>query len=228
MQHVEGRVIVQACKDQKNNYTFQSIGVTIRLERDYNNLDRTYTQQTFGVVVSAEHIPKDALLLFHFNALNETNKVHNYSGLSGEQIASGIEIYSVPVSQCYLWKMAGEKDWNPCDSYEIAERVFAPYSGLLHGIEPKKLKDVLYVKTGDLAGQVVKTLQACDAVIHFRNEQGIDESIIRFRPYGNEREQREPEAIAILHHETEMVNSGKYLTGITTSDAKPVNQLVHD
>lgn len=220
MKYVEGRVIVQANKSQKNAYTFSN-GVEIILERDVENLDRSYTQQTLGVVISAEDIPEDALILFHFNALNETNKVNNYSGLSGEQIASGIEIYSIPVNQCYLWKMAGEEKWNPCGDYEIAERVFVPYTGILHGIEPKKMKDTLYVKTGKYKALVVKTLQACDAVIHFRNEKGVDESIIRFRPYGNKKENREPEAIAILNDVTEKVLSGEYLVGIAIKDAKP-------
>jgi hypothetical protein len=225
LKHVDGRVIVQADKEQKNNFTFSN-GFVIRIERDYNNLDRSYTQQTFGVVISSEDIPTDALILFHFNALNETNKINNHSGLSGKQIATGIEVYSIPVNQCYLWKMAGEEKWNPCGDYEIAERVFIPYKGILHGIEPKKLKDTLFVKTGQYKGLVVKTDISCDAVIHFRNEKGVDESLIRFRPNGSKEEKREPEALAILNDITDKVKSGEYLVGIEIKDAKPINELV--
>lgn len=217
---VEGRVLVQTDKEQKNNYTFSN-GMVIRIERDTDNFDRGYTQQTLGVVIDAEQIPQDALILFHFNALVESNKVYNHSSLSSEQISSGIEIYSIPVDQCYLWKMAGDENWIPCETFEIAERVFKPYTGMIEGVEPTQLKNTLYVKTGELKGKVVKTLKACDPVIHFRNEKGIDEKIIRFRPFGDGKG-REEEALAILHEETEKVLSGEYLVGVEISDAKSI------
>jgi hypothetical protein len=221
IKHVEGRIIVKVDKEQKNHVTF-SDGTVIRLERDYNNLDRSYTQQVFGVVIDAENIPKDALILFHFNALHDTYKVFNHSNLSGEEIASGIEIYSILERDCYLWKMAGEEDWNPCKNYAIAERVFEPYKGILQGIEPTKIKDVLYVKTGELKGKVVKTLKACDAALIFRNEKGVDETIIRFRPFGSKEDQREEEAIAIMNNLTDRLHDGELLVGTSISDAKPL------
>ncbi len=226
IKHVEGRVIIEAQKEQKNYYTLSN-GLTIRMERDYNNLDRSYTQQTLGMIISAENIPKGALVLFHFNALVEVNKVYNHSLLSGEEIASGIEYYSVPEGQCYLWKMPGEKDWNPCDFFEIAERVFVPYSGMIQGVEPTKMKDVLYVRSGKYQGNAVKTLDHCDAIIHFRNEEGVDESVIRFRPEEVQSEKREAEAIAILPEVTKKIKNGEYLLGITPSDAKPLKELTH-
>lgn len=219
LKHVAGRVIVKVDREQKNFYTF-SDGTTIRLERDYNNLDRSYTQQIFGVVIDAENIPRDALVLFHFNSLHDSYRVFNHSVLSGEEIASGIEVISILERDCFLWKMAGETEWNPCKNYAIAERVFEPYTGILH-VEPKKLKDVLYVKTGELKGKIVKTLKACDAALVFRNEKGVDETIIRFRPFGSVEDEREEEAIAIMEELTDRYYNGELLTGITTSDAKP-------
>lgn len=221
LKHVKGKVLVKADKEQKNHFTFAN-GLTIRIERDYNNLDRSYTQQIFGIVVDAESIPKDAMLLFHFNALHDSYKVFNHSSLSGEEIASGVNLYSIPERQCYLWKMVGDPDWNPCKDYEIAERVFEPYTGILHGIEPTKIKDCLFVKTGELKGKVVRTLKACDAALIFRNEKGVDETIIRFRPFGSIEDQREEEAIAIDDHLTDKYYSGELLTGITSSDAKSI------
>lgn len=221
LKHVPGRILVKADKEQKNYYTFSN-GLTIRLERDVDNLDRSYTQQTFGIVEDAENIPKEAMLLFHFNALHDTYKVFNHSILNGEEIASGVHLYSIPERQCYLWKMAGEPEWNPCKDYAIAERVFLPYNGILKGIEPKKVKDCLFVKTGELAGKIVRTLKACDAALIFRNEKGVDETIIRFRPFGSIEDQREEEAIAIDDYLTDKYYNGEILTGISPSTAKPL------
>jgi len=218
---VPGRIIVKSDRQQKNAYTF-SDGTEIILERDWNNLDRKYTQQVFGVVVSAEEVPKDALILFHFNALSDTYKVFDHSYLSEDETKSEVEVFSIPEEQCYLWKMAGDTEWQPCKNYAVAERVFEPYKGSLEGIEPTKVKDTLFVKTGELKGKVVRTLKACDAEIIFRNEKGRDETIIRFRPFGDEEHGREPEAIAIDHNLTDLVNSGALLVGIEVNDAKQI------
>ncbi len=224
LKHVKGRVIVSANKSQKNHVTFKD-GTVLKLERDYNNLDRAYTQQTMGVVVDAEKMPSGALVLFHFNALHDTYKIFNHSELSGEQIASGDEVFSILENQCYLWKMPGDFTWNPCTIYQTALRVFEPYKGVLDGIPPKRIKDTLYVTSGNFKGKVVKTLKSCDAVIIFRNEKGVDEEIIRFRPDGDDENHREPEAIAILNDFTEKVNNGDLLVGLTESNCKSLNEV---
>ena len=225
IKHSEGRIVIKANKEQKNNYTFSN-GTVIRLERKYNNLDYSYTQQTLAEVVSAEGVPEGALILFHFNALHDTYKINNHSKLSGEEIAQGIELYSLKEEECYLWKMPGEKEWQPMKNYDIALRAFKPYTGIVPGIEPALIKDTLYVLTGELRGKVVRTLKACDPEIKFRNESGVDETIIRFRPFGNEKEKREPEAIAIDDAATKLVKNGNYLIGLTPTDAKPINESV--
>lgn len=225
LKHPLGKVIVKANKEQKNHFTFSN-GTTIRLERAFNNLDHSYTQQTFGEVISAEEMPSGAMVLFHFNALHETYKIYNQSRLSGEEIASGDEYYAIREEECFFWKLPGAKQWNPCVPFATAKRVFKPYSGPIEGIAPDKIKDTLYVETGELKGVVVRTMKACDPVITFRNEDGVDETIIRFRPFGDEKTQREPEAIAIDDVATEMVNSGKYFIGLTSADAKPLNAFV--
>ncbi len=227
LNHVPGRVIVKVDIEQKNHYTL-STGVVIRLERDFENLDRKYTQQVLGVVVSAENIPSDSLILFHHNGLHETYRVLNHSTLSGEEIASGIKIFSILERDCFFWKAPGEAEWNPTSGYEKALRVFKPYTGILQGIEPTLVKNVLYVLTGDLARKVVQTVKAADYQITFRNEQGVDENIIRFRPYGVEEDQREPEAICILDNLTEELNEGNLLIGLSKSDAKPIKELVYN
>lgn len=223
LKHTKGRVIIVADKEQKN-YTSFSDGTTIRLERDYNNLDRKYTQQSLGKVIDAECIPKGSLILFHHNALHDTYKVFNHSLLDGQEITSGVAIYSIPENQCYLYKETEDSEWKPCTIFATALRVFEPYKGLLEGVLPTKLKDTLYVLTGQYKGQVVKTQKSCDAEIIFRNDKGVDETIIRFRPLGDIESDREPEAIALMNELTEQVNKNKLLIGISESNCKTLKE----
>jgi hypothetical protein len=223
MKHVKGRVIVRVDTEQKNFWTFAN-GMTIRLERDFDNLDRKYTQQVMGVCVDGENIPTNALILFHHNSLHETYQVLNHSSLSGDDIAGGIKIFSIMERDVFFWKMPNDETWNPTPSFATALRVFKPYEGIMVGIEPKIIKDVLFVTSGELKGKVVKTLKSCDYQITFRNEMGVDEQMIRFRPNGDE--EREPEAIAIMNDLTKQVKNGKLLVGISVKDAKPLNEIV--
>lgn len=221
LKHTQGRIIAKVNLEQKNNHTFAD-GTTIRLERQYNNFDRKHTEQVLGEVISAEDVPMGAFILFNHNSLHAVNQVFNHSNLSGEEAASEVKIFAIPEMECYLWKMPEEKTWHPIKPYETALRIFEPYTGVLEGIEPKKLKDTLFVTSGELKGKVVKTLKACDYCVIFRNEKGVEETIIRFRPFGDTLTNREEEAIAILNEETEKVLNGELLVGIEISDAKPI------
>ncbi len=225
LKHVSKRIVVRVDMQQKNYQTFAD-GTVIRLERDYNNLDRKYTQQVLGTVLDSEYIPKGAFVLFHHNSLHETYEVFNHSSLSGEDIASGIKIFSIMERDCFFWKNPNEKEWNPTKDYATALRVFKPYIGSLQGIEPTLIKDTLYVTSGNYKGCVVKTEKACDYQITFRNENGVDENIIRFRPDGIEEDQREPEAIAIMEDMSQKVKEGELLIGLTKTDCKKLNDIL--
>ena len=224
LKYVSGRIISKVDLEQKNNYTL-STGTVIRLERGFDNFDRKYTEQVLGVVISGENVPTDALILFHHNSTHESYLIHNHTNLSGEEIASGVKVFSIMERDCFFWKMPDEKEWNAVGNYEKALRVFKPYKGILENIPPTQIKDTLYVLTGDLKGQVVRTVKAADYMITFRNERGVDENIIRFRPHGCEKEEREPEAIALLHDLTEQVNEGKLWIGLSISDCKPLEKI---
>lgn len=224
LMHVEGRIVCKVDLEGKNWYTLSN-GTTIRLERNFDNFDKKYTQQVLGVVVSAENIPTDAIVLFHHNSLHESYEITNTSKLSGEEIASRIKFFSIMERDCFFWKMPEGEAWNPTYGYATALRVFIPYIGLLTGIEPKLIKDTLYVLTGDLKGKVVRTVKAADYEMTFRDPQtGRDQKIIRFRPHGIESEEREPEAVAIMHELTQKVNKGELLVGLTKSDAKTITE----
>ncbi len=222
LKHVKDRIVVSVDMEQKNWHSFKD-GTQIRLERDYDNLDRKYTQQVLGTVIDAENIPSGAIVLFHHNSLHDTYKIFNYTELSGIEEASNIKLYSIMERDCFFWKKPNEEEWHPTKEYATALRVFQPYTGILTGIDPTLIKDVLYATSGEYKGLVVKTIKASDYQITFRNEKGVDESIIRFRPNGIPSEQREEEAVAIMNDMTEKVNRGELLIGLTVSDCKNVS-----
>lgn len=219
----EDRILIKADPKQKNQYKLAD-GVTIQLERDVENLDKKYTAQTMGECVDSETIPKGAMILFHHNSIHPVNEISNHDQISGEDIANGIKIYSITESSCYLWKMPNEKEWQPTKGFATALRVFEPYQGIMEGVQPKKVENVLYLTSGEYKGQVCMTVKAADYEITFLNEDGKDQTIIRLRPDGCEKENREPEIIAINHEMTDKVLSGELLVGLSVSDCKTLNE----
>lgn len=220
LKNVEGRIVVKADKDGKNWHTF-SDGKKIRLERDYNNLDYKYTKQVLGEVVSADDVPTGAMLLFHHNCIHPVNQILNHSKLSGEEITSGVEIFSFSTDECYLWKMPGDKEWKPLKGFATALRVFEPYLGVLQNIPHKKIENILYLTSGNLKGNVCHTLKACDMPIIFNNDEGVEETIIRCRHFEDEEHERE-EIVAINHDLTKKIENGSLYVGVTEKDCKQI------
>jgi hypothetical protein len=221
MKHVQGRIVVKADKDGKNWHTF-SDGKKIRLEREYDNLDRKHTSQVLGEVVSGEYVPSGAMILFHHNSMHPVNQIFNHSELNGEELASGVQVYSIPETECYLWKMPGEKDWKPLKGFATALRVFKPYDGFIEGVLPEKMNNILYITSGKLKGKVCHTLKASDLSIIFNNEQGVEETIVRVRHFEGEDLHEREEIIAIDNALTKMVKAGKLLVGIDHNHCEKV------
>jgi hypothetical protein len=222
LKHTKGRVIVYVDLESKNWHTFSS-GHKIRLERNYNNLNKRETQPVNGIVIDSEYIPKGSEVLLGHNCTHDVYKIFNVGKLSGEEQASDIKYFSIPEEQVFLWREEG-KDWKPTKNFATALRVFKPYEGVLQGIEPTVLKDILYITSGELSGNVVLTLKSCDYQIVFQDRNGQEGNIIRCRHYEDEYNDRE-EIIAISHELTEKVKNGEYLIGITKSDCKRENDI---
>jgi hypothetical protein len=216
---IEGRVIVSIDIEKKNSHRFSN-GTVIRLERNWNNLDRKSTQPVNAICISGEGIKPNSEILIHHNMCHDTYRIFNYRSLSGEETGSDIRYYSIPSEQCYAWRDGEE--WKPLPNFSLALRVFKPYNGILTGIEPKLIKNVLYILDGEYKGMVCHTLRACDFEIRFQGTDGREHTLIRCRPNGNIKVQREPEVIGINHEYTKMVNNGELYVGINVSDAKPI------
>lgn len=220
IKHANGRIVVKVWMEEKNFHTFEG-GQVIRLERKYDNFDRKYTQPIQGEVMSCDHIPSGAKIVFHHNSLHDSNRIFNYTPLSGNDIASEVQYYSIPELEAYLWKVEGE-DWQPVKGFATGLRVYEPYKGILHGIPPKLIKDTLLITSGLLKGKVVMTVKAADYELIFQ-DKGRERKVIRIRH--DDAEDIEREEVQLIRNDlTEKMNNGELLAGLTNSDAKPIHE----
>lgn len=215
-----GRVIIKVDIEYKNQAAFN--GGTIRLERQFNELNRRLTEPVNAIVVNSHTIPTGAEVIIHHNALHETNKINDCEDLIEGEVSPDIKYFSIKENECFLWRK-DNKQWQPCTNFDTALRVFIPYNGILEGIEPTKIKDVLYVTSGNYKGLVVATIKACDFELVFNDGGGKEHRIIRFRPNGDKDNQREEEAIAVLDDMTQKVNKGELLIGLNPNECTKIN-----
>lgn len=216
LKRVSGRVIVKINTQNKNYHTFEG-GEKIRIERQFNNLNRRETEPVNAIVIDAENIEAGTEILVYYNSIHDSNKVFNYKNES-----SYIGYYSIKEEDCYMKRVGNE--WVSIPPYETALRVFEPYLGTLENIDAKVLKDTLYVTSGHFKGKVVKTLRGCDFTIVFQNVDGREGNIIIFRPFGLPKNNLEEEAIAVLDELTKKVSRGTLMVGLTVKDCKQLNQ----
>ena len=220
--HTDGRIVIKLDIKNKDSHTFAS-GLTIRRERAFNEFNRRISQPVNCLVISGEGIPKGAELLIDHNALHETNRINDYKNSFENDGSDRVRYFSIETYECYAWRM-GSDNWQAVPPFEFALRVIKPYKGILHGIEPEIVKDTLFVTSGELSGNVVKTVKAADYCLVYQESNGREGNLICFRPFGNQKRNMEEEAIAILHHETEQVNNGLLLIGYEAKDAKTLKE----
>lgn len=216
MKSVNGKVIISVDLESKNSHRF-SDGTTIRLERQWNNLNKRETHPVNAIAISGDGIEPNSEILIHPNMTHDAYRIFDYKPLSGEIEGSDVKYYSIPSEQCYAW--FDQKEWRPLSGFDFGLRVYIPYNGKLEGIEPSIIKDVLYVTTGEFAGKVVHTLKSSDYEIVFQGKDGRESRLIRFRHFPNEYNERE-EVIAIDDRLSEMVKKKKLLIGLTPTNAK--------
>lgn len=218
--NVEGRVICRVDIESKNSHRFAD-GTTIRLERDWENFNKRETQPTNAIVVAANNIPVGAEILIHHNSIHDVNRIFDYHNLSGEVESSSIRYYSIVEAECFAWRI-GDGELQPMKGFQFALRVFKPYKGVLQGVEHTLIKNVLYLTTGKLKGQVAHCLIASDYEMVFQGIEGREDRVIRVRHSDDEELDRE-ELTAINHSLTEQVKNGELYVGLTPTTAKPIN-----
>ena len=219
LKHVDGKIVVKVDMLSKNSYRF-SDGTEIRVERQFNEFNRRIAQPTNAVVISGEGIPKGSKILIYHNALHETNRINDYKNSYESEDSHQIRYFSIPEYECYAW-MDDNKIYHPTKGFQFGLRVYKPYDGIMVGIEPTVIKDVVFVTTGSLSGNVCHCLKSSDYQIIFQDEDtGKENYLIRFRHSDNEEIERE-ELIAVNHELTEKVLNQELLIGYTASTAKP-------
>lgn len=215
---VKGKIVVKLDLDSKNSWQFEN-GMKIRYERNFNNMNRNYTQPVNCIVIDGEGITKGSEILVKPNAIHDSYRIFDY-----KQEYGNVRYYSVNPEFCFAWHNGCE--WIPFGVFDFALQVYQPYEGVLHGIESKMLKDYLYVTTGKLKGYVVKTLVASNHKVTFQDINGREGNIIKFRPFGDKNRRMEAEALYIDNNLTQKVNNGKLLVGTDISDARKIDITV--
>jgi hypothetical protein len=218
--HVGGKVVVKVDIDGKDSWVFES-GERIEYRRRFNNFNKRQTEPVNAIVISGEGMQKGAEILIDHKAIHDSARIFDYKDDN-----STVQYYSIQNEMCFAWHDGNE--WQPLRGFDFAFRVFKPYEGIVTGIEPTIMKDTLFVTSGELKNKAVKTLVACDYEIIFQGRNGREQSLIRFRPMGDEKTKREPEAIAILETETKLVMKGKLLVGYSIKDAKKYERTRKD
>lgn len=214
--HTYGRVIVRVDMEAKNFHTFQD-GTKIRRERQFNDFNRRVTQPSNATVISGEGIPKGSEILIAHNSTHDTNKIFSYKTTSPD-----IQYFSIPEYDCFAWRNE-KREMQPMKNYEFGLRVYKPYTGRISFITPELIKNVLYLTTGYLKGQVVHTLLASDYEIVYQNTDGKEGNLVRIRHSEDPNFDRE-EVQAISHYLTEKVSQGTFHIGLTPENCKPLNE----
>lgn len=215
LKYVHGRVICKADLQSKNSHKFED-GTVIRLERQYNEFNRRITEPVNATVISAENIPPGSEILIGHNALHESNLIYDYLPEVAE--SSDVKYYSLPEEDCFAWRDANGV-LNPMKNFVFALRVFKPYTGEIKGIEPSLLKDILYITTGELKGNLCHVLKASDYEIIFQGQNGREERKIRTRHFEDEMNERE-EILGVSHQLNKLLKSGDLLIGLSPKDCK--------
>lgn len=216
LKYVPNRVIVKIDMEGKNYHSFDG-GMTIRRERQFNNLNFRETSPVNGIVISSEHIPEGVEILVDYHAVHDSNRIFNYKSKSSQ-----IHYYSIKQEDCFLWDDAGE--WKPLPPYDLALRVFKKYDSVISWMKPEVMDKILFVTTGEYKDQIVMTLTACDYECVFQDTNGREGKRIRFLPFGNETVNKEPEAIAIRNDLMRELENGQLLLGYSLSDCKTLKE----
>jgi hypothetical protein len=215
MKNIKGRAIVKVNLDLKNSFTFSN-GTKIRLERDVENLNRRETQAVNAVIVSSDYIPVGSDLLIHHNSTHEVNRIFDRK-LENE--SDGFKYFSLPETDCFLYREPGKTEYKPCNGIATALRIYEPYTGSMEGVSHKLVRNKLFITSGKLKNKVCDVLKAADYEIIYQGDDDREARVIRIRHYENEFNERE-EIIAVDNYLTKFVLKGDLLVGLNSKDAQ--------
>ena len=85
----EGRIIIKCNLEYKNEVAFN--GTKIRLERQFNNLNRRETEPVNAWVVDGCGIPKDAEILIHHNSTHDSYRIFDCDDLIQGEVSPDVK-----------------------------------------------------------------------------------------------------------------------------------------
>jgi len=228
---VKGRVIVKLDMEGKNTHTFNS-GLKIRLERQYNNLNRRETEPVNAIVVNGEGLENGDEILIHHNSCHPVNQIFNYLALSSDEKESTIKYFSILEEECFLYRKKDSSTWNVCKGWATALRIYNPYKGTLTGIEPTQVKNILWITSGAFKNMACHVVKHCEYEIIYQGIDGKEERVIRIRNFTDKitglkfksfisvkQENEREEIIGIDNEITDKVKNGKLLIGVEPNKA---------
>lgn len=210
---IKGKTYIRIDTEKKNSHRFAD-GTELKLARGWNNLNGREVSPVQGICEYSDIIPKGAEVIVHYTTVqNDTYKVFDERLISGEDIAKGIFLYSIPNDYIFLYRCDNEEDWMPLKGFQIAHRVFQPtIMDAKVYIPTKVINDRLYISKGTYEGNCLITAKACDYELVFQGRNGQEERVIRMKDDYFE-------CLAIDDGMTEKIKKGELLIGLNADTA---------
>ena len=222
MKALTGFVIIKIDTRQKERYRLGGTDIVLDITRGFNWNQRE-DRPTLATIIDGENLPSGTDVLVNYLALEPVYEILDEDILTKHEKQQGYKILSIPNDMCFAYFHKGE--WHPCKEYLITMRVYKPYGGMLLGVEPVLVKNIMYVVKGysegtekdkvDLSGKVAVTLDWADYEIIWTNRDNQEERIIRTR---------DREVIGIDNSALEKINKGEYLIGLSPKTAKKLKE----
>lgn len=218
MKAIKGRVLIKMDTRQKERYDLGN-GATLYIEKGYD-FNRRVDKPSMAEIIDGEGLPNGAEILVHHNASEQTYEVSGV--LTQEETIAGYMVFCIPKDMCFCYRQKGK--WKPCENFVISQRIFKPYKGKLVAIQPKQIKNRLYIVKGgiewdgekqDLSGKVCVVTENSDYEIIFHTKYNKPESVIRTR---------HREILAIDNKLGRDIKGGKYLIGENQKNSKKMKK----
>jgi len=219
MKAIRGQIIMKMDVTQKMKYRLTD-DVTIQIEKGYN-FNLREDRSSMGYVIDGDSLPVGAKLLCHHLSIEESYRIWDESILTEEEKKEGFKVFSIPIDMAFCYMV--ENEWVPCKNFLITKRIFKPYNGVLVGIEPKVVKNRLFILKGvdewdgevtDLSNKVCIVTENSDYQIIWHDTDNREYSLIRTR---------HRELMGVDEGMTNQVKSGTLLVGYTVSDCEKLN-----
>jgi len=217
---LKGSVIIKIDTRQKERYSLGG-GLILEIQKGYN-FNLREDRPSLAEIIDGAYFPSGTDILINYLALEPIYEITDENILTKQEKEQGYKIFSIPEDMCFAY--FHEEEWHPCKEYLITLRVYKPYTGMIIGMPPTLVKNIMYVVKGfsegtekdkvDLSGKVAVTLDWADYEIIWHNKNSKEERLIRTR---------DREVIGIDKDALKKIKKGEYIIGISPTTATKLN-----